>query len=153
MEQVIFFFYQNRPALGPTLARTENLRWALSRGVKRPGRLADHSPPSSSEVKHNTRSIPRAHKDSSSCNVHPVPVIGHHPVPNTASPTTDRPNKWRRYLLHYTTFSVRCANQRPNVLLSPPPGGKHYGQGVIQAEVKGRHRRQALLLPSQWTSI
>jgi len=75
-------------------------------------------------VKHKTRSIPRAHKDSSSCSLHPVPVIGHRPVPNTASATTDRPNKWRRHLLHCTTFSARCANQRPNVLLSPPPGGE-----------------------------
>ena len=120
----------HRQPLGPTLAHTENVQGALSqgRGVKLPGRAAVHSPPPSAEEKHKTRNIPRAHKDSSSRSLHPVPVPvpvdGRRPVPNNASATTDRPNKWRRYLLHCTTFSARCANQRPNVLLSPPPGGE-----------------------------
>jgi hypothetical protein len=41
----------SRPALGPT---QPPIRWVpgdLSPGVKRPGREADHSPPSSAEVK------------------------------------------------------------------------------------------------------
>jgi hypothetical protein len=38
----------SRPALEPTQSRVPG---ALSRGVKRPGREADHSPPASAEVK------------------------------------------------------------------------------------------------------
>jgi hypothetical protein len=47
-----------RPALGST---QPPIQWApgdLSRGVKRPGREADHSPPSSAEVK-SGGAIPR----------------------------------------------------------------------------------------------
>jgi hypothetical protein len=41
----------SRPALGPTQPRIQWVPGALSLGVKRPEREADHSPPSSSEVK------------------------------------------------------------------------------------------------------
>jgi hypothetical protein len=41
----------SRPALGPTHPPNQWVPGALSLGVKRPGREADHSPPSSSEFK------------------------------------------------------------------------------------------------------
>jgi hypothetical protein len=40
-----------RPALGPTQPPIQWVPGALSLGVKRPGREADHSPPSTAEVK------------------------------------------------------------------------------------------------------
>jgi hypothetical protein len=39
------------PALGPTHPPNQWVPEALSLGVKRPGRKADHSPPSRAEVK------------------------------------------------------------------------------------------------------
>jgi hypothetical protein len=46
------FLFSNvyRPALGPTQAPTQWVSGALSVEVKRPGREADHSPPSTVEV-------------------------------------------------------------------------------------------------------
>jgi hypothetical protein len=41
----------SRPALGPTHHRIRCVPGALSLGVKRLGREADHSPPSSAQVK------------------------------------------------------------------------------------------------------
>jgi hypothetical protein len=41
----------SRPALGPTQPHIQLVPGALSPGVKRPGREADHSPPTSAEVK------------------------------------------------------------------------------------------------------
>jgi hypothetical protein len=41
----------SRTALGPTQPPIQWVPGALSLGVKRPGREADHSPPSSAEVK------------------------------------------------------------------------------------------------------
>jgi hypothetical protein len=41
----------SRKALGPTQPPIQWVPWALSLGVKRLGREADHSPPSSAEVK------------------------------------------------------------------------------------------------------
>jgi hypothetical protein len=41
----------SRTALGPTQSPIQWVTGALSLGVKRPGREADHSPPSSAEVK------------------------------------------------------------------------------------------------------
>jgi len=41
----------SRPALGPTQPSIQWIRGALSLGVKRPGREADYSPPSSAEMK------------------------------------------------------------------------------------------------------
>jgi hypothetical protein len=45
------FIIASRPALGPTQPPIQWVPGALSLGVKRPGREADHSPPSSAEVK------------------------------------------------------------------------------------------------------
>jgi len=42
---------ESRPDLGPTQPPIECLRGSLSAGVMRPGREADHSPPSKAEVK------------------------------------------------------------------------------------------------------
>jgi len=41
----------SRTALGPTQSSIQWVPGALSLGAKRPGREADHSPPSSAEVK------------------------------------------------------------------------------------------------------
>jgi hypothetical protein len=41
----------SRPALGPTQSRNQWVTGALSQGVKRLGRVSDHSSPSSVEVK------------------------------------------------------------------------------------------------------
>jgi hypothetical protein len=41
----------SRPALGPTQPPIQLVLGALSLGIKRPDREADHSPPSSAEVK------------------------------------------------------------------------------------------------------
>jgi hypothetical protein len=49
---VIFLFNTvSRPALGPTQPTIQWVPGILSLGVKRPGREADHSPPSSAEIK------------------------------------------------------------------------------------------------------
>jgi hypothetical protein len=45
------FCTSSRPALGSTHPPIQWVLGALSAGVKRPGREADYSPPSSSEVK------------------------------------------------------------------------------------------------------
>jgi hypothetical protein len=45
------FFSSSRPALGPIQPPVQWVPGALSLGVKRPGHEADHSPPSSAEVK------------------------------------------------------------------------------------------------------
>jgi hypothetical protein len=45
------FFTSSRPALGPTQPPIQWVPGALSLGVKRPGREADHSPSTSAEVK------------------------------------------------------------------------------------------------------
>jgi hypothetical protein len=47
----IFIFTASRQALGPTQHPIQWAQGALSLGVKRPGREADHSPTSSAEVK------------------------------------------------------------------------------------------------------
>jgi amino acid transporter len=47
----IFLFTASRMDLGPTQPPIKWVPWGLSLGVKRPGREADHSPPSSAEVK------------------------------------------------------------------------------------------------------
>jgi hypothetical protein len=46
-----FLITVSRTALGPTQLPMQWVPGALSLGVKRPGREADHSPPSSAEVK------------------------------------------------------------------------------------------------------
>jgi hypothetical protein len=48
---IFLFITISRMALGPTQPPIQWVSGALSLGVKRPGREADHSPPSSAEVK------------------------------------------------------------------------------------------------------
>jgi hypothetical protein len=48
---ISLFTTASRTALGPTQPPLQWVPWGLSPGVKRPGREADHSPPSSAEVK------------------------------------------------------------------------------------------------------
>jgi hypothetical protein len=47
----VIFTTVSRTALGPTQPHIQWVIGALSLGVKRPGREADHSPPSTAEVK------------------------------------------------------------------------------------------------------
>jgi hypothetical protein len=47
----IFLFAASRTTLGPTQPPIQWVLGVLSLGVKRPGREADHSPPSNAEVK------------------------------------------------------------------------------------------------------
>jgi hypothetical protein len=73
---IFLFTTASRPALGSTQPPIQWVRGAFSLGVKRPGREADHSPPSSAEVKEcvelhlhspNTRSwrgAPLKHRDN-----------------------------------------------------------------------------------------
>jgi hypothetical protein len=49
--RIFFFSTSCRPPLGSTQPPIQWVPWALSPGVKRPGREADHSPPASAEVK------------------------------------------------------------------------------------------------------
>jgi len=55
---IILVTTASRPALGPTLPPIHWVPGALSPAVKRPGREADHSPPSSAEVKDAWSYIP-----------------------------------------------------------------------------------------------
>jgi hypothetical protein len=48
---IFLFSTASRTALGPTQPPIQWVPWVLFLGVKRPGREADHSPPSSAEVK------------------------------------------------------------------------------------------------------
>jgi hypothetical protein len=48
---IFLFITVSRTALGPTQPPIQCVSGALSLGVKRPGREADHSPPSSADVK------------------------------------------------------------------------------------------------------
>jgi hypothetical protein len=59
----IFFFFTtaSRPALQPTQRPIKTVPVAFPPGIKRPGREANHSPPSSAEVKNawNYTSTPK----------------------------------------------------------------------------------------------
>jgi hypothetical protein len=48
---IFLFTTASRTAMGPTHPPIQWVPGALSLGIKRPGREADHSPPSSAEVK------------------------------------------------------------------------------------------------------
>jgi hypothetical protein len=48
---IFLFTTASRPALGPTQSPIQWVPGALFLGIKRQGREADHSPPSSAEVK------------------------------------------------------------------------------------------------------
>jgi len=50
---IFLFTIASRPALGLTQPRIQRLPGALFPGVKRPGREADHLPPSSTEVRNS----------------------------------------------------------------------------------------------------
>jgi hypothetical protein len=55
---IFLFATASRTALGPTHPPVQWVPAALSLGVKRPGREADHSPPSSAEVENAWSYIP-----------------------------------------------------------------------------------------------
>jgi hypothetical protein len=58
------FSTHSRPALGPTQPPIEWIPGAISPGVKRPGSEADHSSPSSAEVKNGGAIPPLPHMSS-----------------------------------------------------------------------------------------
>jgi hypothetical protein len=69
-EDTFLFSISSTPALGPTQPSIQWVPGALSRGVKRPGREANHSHPTSAEIKndvclinHNT-TVPRQEQNS-----------------------------------------------------------------------------------------
>jgi hypothetical protein len=62
--QCKIFFTASRPALGPTKPHIEWVPGALSLRVKRPGREADNSLPSSAEVKNGGVIPPLPHMSS-----------------------------------------------------------------------------------------
>jgi len=49
--EFFLFTIVSKPALGPTESHIQRVTGALSLGLKRPGRGADHWPPSSAEIK------------------------------------------------------------------------------------------------------
>jgi hypothetical protein len=51
MHGIFLFTIASRTALGPTQSPIQWIPGAISLGIKLPGREADHSPPSSAEVK------------------------------------------------------------------------------------------------------
>jgi hypothetical protein len=51
IDGILLFVTASRPVLGPIQPPIQWVPWALSQEVKRPGREADRSPPSSTEVK------------------------------------------------------------------------------------------------------
>jgi hypothetical protein len=55
---IFLFDTMSRPAPGPTQPPLQWVPGAVSPGINRPGREADHSPPSSTEVKRITGAIP-----------------------------------------------------------------------------------------------
>jgi hypothetical protein len=55
--KIVLFSTASRPALGPTQPPSPLVPAALSRGINRQGREADHTPPSSGEIK-NSGTIP-----------------------------------------------------------------------------------------------
>jgi hypothetical protein len=57
-QEIFLYSTASRPALGPTQPPVQWVPEALSPGVKRPGCEADHSPPSSAEVKNGVTIIP-----------------------------------------------------------------------------------------------
>jgi hypothetical protein len=59
--QGYLFSIASRPTLGRPQPPIQFVPGALSRGVRRPGREADHSPPSSAEVKNGAAIPPLLH--------------------------------------------------------------------------------------------
>jgi hypothetical protein len=62
--RIFFFSKSSRPALGSTQPPIQCVPRAVSSGVKRPGREADHSPPTSAEVKESGSIHPLLHTPS-----------------------------------------------------------------------------------------
>jgi hypothetical protein len=56
--RIFLFTTLSRPALGPTQPPIQWVPGVLYLGVRRPGREADHSPPTSAEVENAWRYIP-----------------------------------------------------------------------------------------------
>jgi hypothetical protein len=95
---IFIFTTVSRTALGPTQPPIQWVPWALSLGVKRTGRKADHSPPSSAEVKEwvelylyspNTPAWLGAELKKSTRTTLPLPVKPlplHQPTRNTDGP-------------------------------------------------------------------
>jgi hypothetical protein len=61
---IFFFSPVSRSVLGATHPPIQWVHWAISPGVKRPGREADHSPPSSAKVKKGGAIHPLPHTSS-----------------------------------------------------------------------------------------
>jgi hypothetical protein len=57
IRMILLFSTASRPTLGATQTPIQWVPWAFLQGVKRPGREADHSSPSSAEIK-NFGAIP-----------------------------------------------------------------------------------------------
>jgi hypothetical protein len=64
---IFLFTTASRTALGPTQPPIPGVPGAVSLGVKRPGREADHSPPSSAEVKESVELYIHSPNTSSWC--------------------------------------------------------------------------------------
>jgi hypothetical protein len=62
--KIFVFSTASRPTLGPTQLPLQWVPGFYSREVKRPGREADHSPPSSAEVKNSGATHPLPHTSS-----------------------------------------------------------------------------------------
>jgi hypothetical protein len=62
-QEIFLFLTTSRPALGRTQPPIQWVPGDISPGLKRPKREADHSPPSSAEVKNGgaTPPLPRSH--------------------------------------------------------------------------------------------
>jgi hypothetical protein len=67
---IFLFITASRPAMEPTQSPIQWVPWALSLGVKRPGREADHSPPSSAEVKECVELYLHSRNTPSWCGAH-----------------------------------------------------------------------------------
>jgi hypothetical protein len=66
-DKIFLFSTASRPAVGPTQPPIQWVPGALSPGVKRKWREADHSPPSSDEAKNGGAIPPLAHMPSWHC--------------------------------------------------------------------------------------
>jgi hypothetical protein len=62
--KVFLFSTASRPALGPTRSRIQRIPGTFFPGVKRPGREANHSPPTNTEVKNGGAILPLPHISS-----------------------------------------------------------------------------------------
>jgi hypothetical protein len=63
-QETFLYCIMSRLALGPIQPSIQWVLEALSPGIKRPGGEADHSPPSSAEVKNSGAVLPLPHMSS-----------------------------------------------------------------------------------------